>query len=25
VSRVTPFAIDWARYNDPALNQFLAG
>ena len=24
VSRVTPFAIDWARYNDPALNRFLA-
>ncbi len=24
VSRVTPFAIDWARYNDPARNRFLA-
>ncbi len=23
-SRVTPFAIDWARYNDPARNRFLA-
>lgn len=24
-SRVTPFAIDWARFNDPARNRFLAG
>ncbi len=24
VSRVTPFEIDWARYNDPARNRFLA-
>jgi hypothetical protein len=24
VSRVTPFAIDWSRYNDPARNRFLA-
>ncbi len=24
VSRVTPFAIDWARYNDPARNRFFA-
>lgn len=24
VSRITPFAIDWARYNDPARNRFLA-
>ncbi len=24
VSRVTPFAIDWPRYNDPARNRFLA-
>jgi hypothetical protein len=24
VSRVRPFSIDWARYNDPALNKFLA-
>jgi hypothetical protein len=23
-SRVTPFAIDWARYNDPARNRFVA-
>ena len=23
-SRVTPFAIDWARYSDPARNRFLA-
>ncbi len=22
-SRITPFAIDWARYNDPARNRFL--
>ncbi|CAN5641193.1 hypothetical protein BH09MYX1_BH09MYX1_59150 [soil metagenome] len=24
VSRVSPFAIDWARYNDPAKNRLLA-
>jgi len=24
VSRVSPFVIDWARYNDPARNRFLA-
>jgi hypothetical protein len=24
VSKITPFAIDWARYNDPARNRFLA-
>jgi hypothetical protein len=24
VSRVTPFALDWSRYNDPARNRFLA-
>jgi hypothetical protein len=24
VSRVSPFAIDWARYNDPLRNRFLA-
>ena len=24
VSRVTPFAIDWSRYNDPSRNRFLA-
>jgi len=24
VSRVTPFDIDWARYNDPARNRLLA-
>jgi hypothetical protein len=24
VSRVSPFVIDWARYNDPARNGFLA-
>jgi hypothetical protein len=24
VSRITPFAIDWSRYNDPARNRFLA-
>lgn len=23
VTRVTPFAIDWARYNDPSVNRFL--
>jgi hypothetical protein len=23
VSRVSPFEIDWARYNDPARNRFL--
>jgi hypothetical protein len=24
VSRVTPFAIDWQRYNDAGKNRFLA-
>ena len=24
VSRVSSFAIDWSRYNDPARNRFLA-
>ena len=24
VSRVSPFVIDWSRYNDPARNRFLA-
>jgi hypothetical protein len=24
VSRITPFAIDWSRYNDPTRNRFLA-
>jgi hypothetical protein len=24
VSKVTPFALDWARYSDPARNRFLA-
>ncbi|HEX2881997.1 MAG TPA: metallophosphoesterase family protein [Polyangiaceae bacterium] len=24
VSRITPFTIDWSRYNDPARNRFLA-
>lgn len=24
VSTITPFAIDWARYNDPARNRFFA-
>ena len=24
VSRITPFAIDWASYNEPARNRFLA-
>ncbi len=24
VNRITPFAIDWARYGDPARNRFLA-
>jgi hypothetical protein len=24
MSRVSPFAIDWQRYNDPAKNRFLA-
>ncbi|HSC88309.1 MAG TPA: metallophosphoesterase family protein, partial [Polyangiaceae bacterium] len=24
VSRITPFALDWARYGDPARNRFMA-